>query len=73
METKLNKKKTLMSNENSAGGIGFLSILTIVFIHLKLTGSITWSWLWVLSPLWLPTSIAVFILIIAAIIVFLAR
>lgn len=29
--------------------------LTTVFIALKLTGSITWSWLWVFSPLWLPT------------------
>lgn len=31
-----------------------LGILTIVFITLKLTGFIAWSWLWVFSPLWFP-------------------
>lgn len=33
--------------------IGFAGLLTIVFIVLKLMGSITWSWLWVLSPMWI--------------------
>lgn len=32
--------------------IGFLGLLAIVFIILKLTGHIAWSWWWVLSPLW---------------------
>lgn len=41
-----------MSNkaENGGGGIGFFGLLTIVFIALKLTGHIDWSWWWVLSP-----------------------
>ncbi len=34
------------------GGIGFLGALTIVFIVLKLVGTIDWSWWWVLAPLW---------------------
>ena len=33
--------------------IGFLGLLTLVFIVLKLTHYIDWLWLWVLSPLWL--------------------
>ena len=33
-------------------GPGFLGLLTIVFITLKLTGYIAWSWWWVLAPLW---------------------
>ncbi len=37
----------------SSGVIGFAGLLTIVFITLKLTGVIAWSWLWVLSPLWI--------------------
>ena len=41
-----------MSNKSS-GGIGFSGLLTIVFIVLKLTGYINWSWLWVLSPIWI--------------------
>lgn len=35
----------------------FLSILCLIFITLKLTGYIAWSWLWILSPLWLPWAI----------------
>lgn len=35
----------------------YLGMLAILFIGLKLTNYITWSWWWVLSPLWLPISI----------------
>ena len=38
------------SSSNSSGGIGFFGLLTILFIGLKLTGYINWSWFWVLSP-----------------------
>lgn len=37
----------------ASGGIGFSGALTLVFITLKLLGKITWSWIWVLSPLWI--------------------
>ena len=40
------------TSSSSSGGIGFLGLLTIVFITLKLTGVIAWSWWWVLAPLW---------------------
>lgn len=41
-----------MDNEKrSGGGIGFVGLLTIVFITLKLCGVISWSWFWVLSPM----------------------
>jgi hypothetical protein len=43
-----------MKNNGVSGGIGFCGVLTIAFIILKLTGVITWSWLWVLSPVWMP-------------------
>ena len=33
-------------------GPGFLSLLALLFIGLKLTGHIDWSWFWVLAPLW---------------------
>lgn len=39
------------SSSSSSGGIGFAGALTIVFIVLKLTGVIDWSWWWVLSPI----------------------
>lgn len=41
-------------NKSGTGGLSFLSALQIAFIVLKLTGFIEWSWLWVLSPTWLP-------------------
>jgi len=36
------------------GGTSFLGLLTLVFIILKLCSVITWSWLWVLAPIWIP-------------------
>ena len=39
-------------------GLGFIEALTLLFIGLKLTGHISWKWLWVLSPMWLTLSIA---------------
>lgn len=53
-----------MSNEEKSGGIGLSSVLLVVFIVLKLTGNIDWSWWWVLSPLWIPLAIALFIIVI---------
>ena len=58
------------SNTNS-GGIGFLGLLTILFIGLKLTGYITWSWWWVLSPLWIGFAVAMGIVVIVYIFAFL--
>ena len=52
------------SSGGSSGGIGFLGLLTIVFIVLKLTGVIAWSWIWVLSPLWIPFALVVSIFIV---------
>ena len=40
------------SSSSSSSGIGFLGLLTVLFIGLKLTGYIDWSWWWVLSPIW---------------------
>ena len=52
----------------STGGVGFFGLLTIVFIALKLMGYIAWSWLWVLSPLWLPFIIGLVVAIIILIV-----
>jgi hypothetical protein len=56
-----------MSNSNT-GGIGFAGLLAIVFITLKLTGYIAWSWWWVLSPLWIPLALVVTILLLVTIV-----
>jgi len=44
------QKQTKMSKTKSSSGIGFTGMLTILFIGLKLTNVIDWSWWWVLSP-----------------------
>lgn len=51
------------SKSSPAGGIGFFGLLTIVFITLKLTGHIDWSWWLVLSPLLAPIVIIFFVLL----------
>jgi hypothetical protein len=38
-------------SKSQSGGIGFVGLLTICFIVLKLCGVIAWSWWWVLSPI----------------------
>jgi hypothetical protein len=55
------------NSSSSSSGIGFTGLLTILFIGLKLTGHITWSWLWVLSPIWI--SFLVFLCAIATIVI----
>lgn len=55
------------SSSSRSGGIGFLSILTLIFITLKLTDNIDWSWWWVLSPAWISASIVALVLIVGAI------
>ena len=50
-----------MNNTNTSG-VSFLELITLLFIGLKLTGYITWSWIWVLAPLWIPISIALLVL-----------
>ena len=56
------------SNTNTSGGIGFTGMLAIVFIVLKLCKVIAWSWLWVLSPIWIPISIFLAIIVIVIVI-----
>jgi hypothetical protein len=46
-----------MTNESKSGGLGIGMILFIVFLVLKLTGTIDWSWWWVTSPLWIPLAL----------------
>jgi len=63
-----------MSNiSTSSSGIGFTRLLTIVFITLKLLGTINWSWWWVLSPMLISTSIILIILMVLGIIIFLNK
>lgn len=63
-----------MDKKNSGGGgISFVGLLTIVFIALKLTHVIAWSWWWVLSPLWISVAVVALIGIIAVFVALLRK
>lgn len=49
---------------SSSGGPGFLGLLCLVFITLKLTGFISWSWWWILSPFLIPLGFALLVLVV---------
>ena len=57
-----------MTKEKTSKGFGLGTILFLIFLVLKLTGVgmvATWSWWWVLSPLWIPIVVVLGILICA--------
>ena len=56
-----------MDNKTSVHGIGFAGLLTIVLIAFKLLEIINWSWIWVLSPIWIS---AIFNILLAIFIAF---
>lgn len=56
------------TTNNISHGIGFSGLLTILFIALKLLGKISWSWVWVLSPLWIHAALVLFIALIVLIV-----
>ena len=63
-----------MSSERqvSSGGIGFVGVLTILFIALKLSKHLDWSWVWVLSPLWISVAATLAIAVLFVLAAFLS-
>lgn len=54
-----------MKEEKTANkGVGFVGLLQIAFIVLKLTGVIHWSWIWVLAPIWIDVILLVLLVIV---------
>ena len=52
------------SSSSSSSGVGFVGLLTCVFVTLKLLGKITWSWWWVISTMWISAGlVALFLLV----------
>lgn len=52
------------NKHNNAGGLGLGTILTIVFVVLKLCGVIDWAWIWVLAPLWISAALTIILVIL---------
>ena len=58
------------NKQTARTGISFTGALTLIFITLKLTNVIDWSWWWVLAPLWIPFALIIAFVIIAFILGF---
>jgi len=63
----------MSDNTAVGGGIGFFGMLAILFIGLKLTHNIAWSWWWVLAPLWIPVVILLIIILVMTIFLLIKR
>ncbi len=67
----MNNESKNNASRGGSIGIGFVGLLQITFIVLKLCGVIDWSWLWVLAPAWISVAATVagvvIVLIVAAI------
>jgi hypothetical protein len=66
-----NTSNTMSSSSSS--GISFPGALTVLFVGLKLTNVITWSWWWVLSPIWISALFVLTIILIIAIVAVIAQ
>ncbi len=63
----------MSTKKNTGSGLSLSAVPFVVFLVLKLTGNIDWSWLWVTSPLWIPVALALsfFVIILFVIILLL--
>ena len=52
------------TKSTTSSGMGCTSVLTLIFVVLKLLGLISWSWWWVLSPIWISVLIAVVLIVV---------
>jgi hypothetical protein len=62
-----------MSAQSSSNGIGFPSLLTLLFVALKLTHVVNWSWWWVMSPMLIVFGIVLVCGVVVGVIVGLTR
>ena len=55
-----------MSSQSSpaSGGLSSAFVLGVVFIVLKLAGVVSWSWVWVLAPFWIPVTLLVLLVVL---------
>lgn len=58
----------MSTTSSSSSGIGLPGLLTVLFVGLKLTGHISWSWWWVVSPIWISL-LAIVVLVIVGVLI----
>lgn len=57
-------KKNVVQNKTLLGSITVLQMLGVLFVALKLTNNISWSWWWVTVPFWGPAAFIIFIVLL---------
>jgi ABC-type antimicrobial peptide transport system permease subunit len=62
----------MADNSAKSGGVGLGMVLFLIFLVLKLTDTIDWSWWWVTAPLWIPIGLVVIILAIVGLVAVIA-
>lgn len=55
--------------KNTSSSISLPGILFLIFLVLKLTNNIDWSWWWVTSPLWIPIALVISGVLLLAVVV----
>jgi hypothetical protein len=58
--------------KESGSGLSLTGVLFIIFLILKLTNNIDWSWWWVTSPLWIPLGLGLSIVVLVFVIIIVA-
>lgn len=53
-----------MNTNSNSSGVGLAGLTFLVFLVLKLTHVIDWSWWWVTAPLWIPFGLVVAVVVI---------
>jgi hypothetical protein len=59
------------TTEVRKGGVSLFGLLFVAFITLKLSGAVSWPWIWVLAPLWIPYALALGLVFTALLVVIL--
>lgn len=47
--------------------VKFTGLLLVLFVSLKLAGVITWSWIWIMAPIWIPVVVTTFLIVMGII------
>lgn len=61
------------NNSSSSGGVGVLGLMGVIFTGLKIAGVISWPWVWVLAPFWIPLALGVIFVLILLVIAAIAE
>jgi len=59
--------------DQTKSGLNLTVVLFIVFLILKLTGEIDWSWWWVTSPLWIPVAAVIGLFLLGTVLLLIVK